>query len=127
MKEWSYLLPHLLLLKAISLFLVVYVQHFRKHALKCVHFIISIYPFLYLTVFLFVHLHILSCFGQVLCWGVRDMKRFRLLQVTSPLVELECGGNLVKTKPIQNAKKNPNFPDPVITMDVVSTIICFNY
>lgn len=73
--------------------------------------------------FLFLHLKILFCFDQVLCWGVRDMKRFRLLQVTSPLVELECGGNLVKTKPIQNAKKNPNFPDPVITMDVVSTVI----
>lgn len=56
---------------------------------------------------------------QVLCWGVRDMKRFRLLQVTSPLVELECGGNIVKTKHIQDTKKNPNFPDPVISMDVV--------
>ena len=48
------------------------------------------------------------------------MKRFRLLQVTSPLVELECGGNIVKTKHIKDTKKNPNFPDPVISMDVVS-------
>ena len=51
------------------------------------------------------------------------MKRFRLLQVTSPLVELECGGNVIKTKPIQNTKKNPNFPEPVISMDVVRKIL----
>ena len=48
------------------------------------------------------------------------MKRFRLLKVTSPFVEIECGGNLVKTKHIKNTEKNPNFPDPVITMDMVS-------
>lgn len=58
----------------------------------------------------------------MLCWGVRDMKRFRLLQVTSPLVELECGGNVVKTTHIKDTKKNPNFPEPVISMDVVSTM-----
>ena len=50
------------------------------------------------------------------------MRRFRLLHVTSPLVEVECGGNVVKTSNIKNAKKNPNFPDPVISMDVVGLI-----
>ena len=58
---------------------------------------------------------------QVLCWGVRDMKRFQLLQVTSPLVEFECGGISVKSKNIKNTKVNPNFPDPVLSFDVVST------
>ena len=56
---------------------------------------------------------------QVLCWGVRNMKRYNLLQVTSPLVELECGGHTLRTKHIPNANKNPNFPDPVVSMDVV--------
>ncbi len=42
------------------------------------------------------------------------------MHVTSPLVEVECGGNSVKTENIKNAKKNPNFPNPVITMNVVS-------
>jgi hypothetical protein len=56
---------------------------------------------------------------EILCWGIRDMKRFRLLQVTSPLVELECGGNVIKTKHIADTKKNPNFPEPVVSMDVL--------
>ena len=57
---------------------------------------------------------------QILCWGVRDMKRFQLLPVMSPLVEFECGGVAVKSKPIKNTKSNPNFPDPVLSFDVVS-------
>lgn len=47
------------------------------------------------------------------------MKRFRLLQVTSPLVKIECGGIIIETKPINDTKKNPNFPEPVLSMDVV--------
>lgn len=56
---------------------------------------------------------------QVLCWGVRDMKRFQLLKVDSPLVELECGGTVVRTRHIKDASKNPNFPEPIVTFDVV--------
>ena len=56
---------------------------------------------------------------QVLCWGVRDMKRINLLQAKSLQVEIECGGATVQSKIIENANKNPNFPDPVISMDVV--------
>ena len=50
------------------------------------------------------------------------MKRFRLLQVDSPLVEVECGGKTEQTKHIRSCKKNPNFPDPVMSMDVVSAV-----
>ena len=57
---------------------------------------------------------------EVLCWGVREMKRFQLLKVTSPLVELECGGIVIKSEPIKDASKNPNFPKPVMSFDVVS-------
>ena len=48
------------------------------------------------------------------------MKRFQLLKVTSPLVELECGGIVIKSEPIKDASKNPNFPKPVMSFDVVS-------
>ena len=53
------------------------------------------------------------------------MRRFQLLQVNSPLVEFECGGVAVKSKNIKNTKDNPNFPDPVLSFDVVSSpIVC---
>ena len=48
------------------------------------------------------------------------MKRYQLLPVNSPLVELECGGYVKCTDAIKNAKENPNFPNPVVIMDVVS-------
>lgn len=48
------------------------------------------------------------------------MKRYQLLQVNSPLVEMECGGTVVRSEHIKNAKENPNFPKPVISFDVVS-------
>jgi len=48
------------------------------------------------------------------------MKRYQLLKVTSPLVELECGGTVLRSKYIKDASKNPNFPEPIITIDVVS-------
>ena len=48
------------------------------------------------------------------------MKKFQLLPVNSPLVELECGGYVTCTDAIKNAKENPNFPNPVVIMDVVS-------
>jgi hypothetical protein len=47
------------------------------------------------------------------------MKRYQLLPVNNPIVEIECAGNIVQTDPMKNAKENPNFPDPVVTMDVV--------
>ncbi len=58
--------------------------------------------------------------SQILCWGVRDMKRYQLLKVTSPMVELECGGTVVRSEPIKDTEENPNFPKPVISFDVVS-------
>ena len=48
------------------------------------------------------------------------MKKYQLLSVKSPLVEVECGGYVKRTFPIADATKNPNFPEPVITMDAVS-------
>ena len=61
---------------------------------------------------------------QVLCWGVRDMKKLQLLPVDSPLVEVECGGAKECSQHIKDTKKNPNFPQPVLHFDVVSIILC---
>ena len=47
------------------------------------------------------------------------MKRYQWRKVNSPLVELECGGKIISPKHIENASINPNFPDPVVTFDVV--------
>ena len=49
------------------------------------------------------------------------MKRYQLLPVNNPIVELECAGIIVQTLPMKNAKENPNFQDPVVSMDVVCT------
>ena len=51
------------------------------------------------------------------------MKKYQLLPVNSPLVELECGGYVKCTDAIKNAKENPNFPNPVVIMDVVSWLV----
>lgn len=55
------------------------------------------------------------------------MKRYQLLKVDSPLVEIECGGTVVRTQPIKDASKDPNFPDPIISFDVVCDSSCSNY
>ena len=52
------------------------------------------------------------------------MKKFHLLPVDSPIVEIECGDQMTKTDPIKSIKKNPNFPDnTTLLMTLVSIII----
>ena len=48
----------------------------------------------------------------MLCWGVRDMKKFQLQSVTSPLVEIQCEKMVHRTEPIVDTSENPNFPNP---------------
>ena len=60
-----------------------------------------------------------------MCWGVRNMAKFQLGSVTSPSVEFEVGGLVVRSKVIRNTKKNPNFEDPVLFFDIVSFIYLF--
>ena len=57
---------------------------------------------------------------QVLTWGVRHMKKFQLAAVNSPSIEIECGGVVLSTIKIKNAKKNPNFDTSSMLFDVVS-------
>ena len=56
---------------------------------------------------------------QVLCWGVRNMKKFELTSVTSPSIEFECAGGLAQSEAIKDTKKNPNFENPVLTRMIV--------
>lgn len=64
---------------------------------------------------MYVHVSI-----QFLCWGVRNLKRFRGLRV-NPLVEVECGNYPIQIPPprVINDKKNANFPKKLFTFDVV--------
>ena len=61
---------------------------------------------------------------QVLCWGVRNMKRFQLASVSSPSIEFECGGHVIHSTVIKNTQKNPNFDQPLFFFDVVS-LFCY--
>lgn len=55
---------------------------------------------------------------EVLFWGLRDLKRVHLLTVDKPRVDIECAGNIIYSSIIQNAKRNPNFTNPVKFVDV---------
>ncbi|XP_074642408.1 myoferlin-like [Tubulanus polymorphus] len=56
---------------------------------------------------------------EVMCWGVRNMKKFQLASVTSPSVEFEVGGHILESKVIKSTKKNPNFDEPLLFFDVM--------
>ena len=47
------------------------------------------------------------------------MKRFEVLPVNSPIVEIECGEKKKKNSATQNINKSPNFPGTVLSMTVV--------
>ena len=47
------------------------------------------------------------------------MQNFQLTSVSSPSVEFEVGGHIVKSKVISDVTKTPNFDD-VLFMDLVS-------
>lgn len=55
---------------------------------------------------------------EVLFWGLRDLKRVHLLTVDKPRVDIECAGNILYSSVIQNAKRNPNFTNPIKFVDV---------
>ena len=57
---------------------------------------------------------------KVVCWGVRNMSKFQLSNVESPNVEIEVGGQTVRSKVIKNVARNPNFDEPLLFFDIVS-------
>ncbi len=57
---------------------------------------------------------------QVLFWGLRDLKRVELFEVSRPLVKIECAGQQLESEEIENFKTHPNFKELVRFIDVVS-------
>ncbi|XP_048582007.1 otoferlin isoform X3 [Nematostella vectensis] len=55
---------------------------------------------------------------EVLFWGVREMKRINLTTVDRPQVDIDLAGHVIQSTVITNAKKNPNFQNPVCYFDV---------
>lgn len=55
---------------------------------------------------------------EVLLWGLRDLKRIHFMSVDRPRVDIECSGKILNSSVIQNAKKNPNFPNMLKFFDI---------
>ena len=56
---------------------------------------------------------------QVMCWGLRNMKKYQLTSVTSPSIDFEIGDQKITSTVIKNLKRNPNFDQPLFFFDVV--------
>ncbi|KAM6894272.1 LOW QUALITY PROTEIN: dysferlin [Lycodopsis pacificus] len=55
---------------------------------------------------------------EVLAWGVRNLKSFQLASITSPSLQVECGGVTVQSCVIRSMKKKPNFDVNTLVLDV---------
>ncbi|KAM9400663.1 dysferlin-like, partial [Salvelinus alpinus] len=55
---------------------------------------------------------------EILAWGVRNLKSFQLASVTSPSLQVECGGSMVQSCVIRSTKKKPNFDINTLLIDV---------
>ncbi|XP_040394306.1 fer-1-like protein 5 isoform X3 [Cygnus olor] len=47
---------------------------------------------------------------EVLAWGLRGLRGRSLLPVRAPHLEVQCGGQVLRTPPIADLAANPNFP-----------------
>lgn len=58
---------------------------------------------------------------EIVFWGVRDLKKVQLLQITKPKITLQIFDLKLHSNTIANVKKNLNFLEPVKFLDLVST------
>ncbi|XP_067936252.1 myoferlin-like isoform X2 [Watersipora subatra] len=56
---------------------------------------------------------------EILCWGMRNMKKYQLLSITSPSVEFEIGEAVAQSPIIKNTRKNPNFSEALLFVDTM--------
>ncbi|CAI5438531.1 unnamed protein product [Caenorhabditis angaria] len=57
---------------------------------------------------------------QFLCWGLRNLRKHQLLSVHRPFVDLTIGDQEFTMDPIKDVRKNPNFPEPLISFSEVA-------
>uniref|UniRef100_A0A3Q3WRE7 C2 domain-containing protein n=1 Tax=Mola mola TaxID=94237 RepID=A0A3Q3WRE7_MOLML len=55
---------------------------------------------------------------EVLFWGLRELKRVELFEVSRPMVRMECGGRQLESEEVENFKIHPNFKELVGYIDV---------
>lgn len=55
---------------------------------------------------------------EVLFWDLRDLKRIHFMSVDKPRIDVECSGTILSSSIIQNAKRNPNFPNMLKFFDL---------
>ncbi|XP_058978172.1 otoferlin-like [Musca domestica] len=65
-----------------------------------------------------VRLHLARFRLEVLFWGLRDLKRVHFMSVDKPRIDVECSGKILSSNIIQNAKKNPNFPNMLKSIEL---------
>ncbi|EDO43088.1 predicted protein, partial [Nematostella vectensis] len=57
---------------------------------------------------------------EVLCWGVRNMKKYQLASIKSPSVQFEIGGEIIQSDILTDAKKFPNFGRPILPRKIIN-------
>uniref|UniRef100_UPI00398F19C0 myoferlin-like n=1 Tax=Pristiophorus japonicus TaxID=55135 RepID=UPI00398F19C0 len=55
---------------------------------------------------------------EILAWGLRNLKNYNMMRVTNPSLVVECSGEMVRTPPMKNYRKNPNFANPIYFITV---------
>ena len=51
------------------------------------------------------------------------MKSFELRSVRNPAIEFECAGKIVTSEVMKDVKQHPNFADPFLFMEIVSSLM----
>ncbi|XP_039769135.1 fer-1-like protein 5 isoform X2 [Ornithorhynchus anatinus] len=56
---------------------------------------------------------------EILAWGLRNLKSYKLRQVRSPHLLVECGGQSLQTPPLRDLSSNPNFPQAALFLTLL--------